>query len=80
VFLIPILVLAGGAIWLAVAKSTNTTPAQQVNVAQTTADAQTANDFIAQARALGMSTSQIQDAWAHGMSPQQYVAWVNGVG
>ena len=79
-FLVPILILAGGAIWLAAAKATSSAPAQQVNVAQTSAQAQAANDFIAQARALGMSTAQIQDAWAQGMTPQQYVAWVNGVG
>jgi hypothetical protein len=75
-FLIPILILAGGAIWLAAAKATSSTPAQQVNVAQTSADAANATAFVAQARALGLSAAQIQDAWDLGLSPQEYAAGI----
>jgi hypothetical protein len=72
VFLIPLLVLVGGAIWMATAKATNTTPTPAPNVADLQAQAAEANAFIAQGRALGLSTAQIQDAWATGLSPQEY--------
>jgi hypothetical protein len=73
VFLIPLLVLVGGALWMATAKATNTTPTAPVNVADLQGQAGQANAFIAQGRALGLSTAQIQDAWATGLSPQEYV-------
>ena len=70
-FLIPILILAGGAIWFAAAKASNTTATPQVSAASLQAQQQAA-DFITQSRALGLSTAQIQDAWAQNLSPQAY--------
>jgi hypothetical protein len=75
-FLIPLLILAGGAIWLATAKASSAPSPTQVNVQQTQAQAAAANAFIAQGRALGLSTAQIADAWAVGLSPEEYAAGV----
>lgn len=74
-FLIPLLILAGGAIWFASAKASNATSSQPTAAAvQAQVQQQEAATFIAQSRALGMSTAQIQDAWSQGVSPQAYAA------
>jgi hypothetical protein len=74
-FLIPLLILAGGAIWFAAAKATNAPSSQPTAAAvQAQVQQQEAAAFIAQSRALGMSTAQIADAWNQGVSPQAYVA------
>lgn len=73
-FLIPLLILAGGALWLGIAKAQNSPPQAQPNVQ--TIEQQQANAFVAQARALGLSAAQIQDAWATGLTPQEYAAGV----
>ena len=75
-FLIPLLILAGGAIWFATAKATNTTATQPIDPAVAQAQAAAATNFIAQGRALGLSTAQISDAWDLGLSPQEYA---NGI-
>lgn len=72
-FLIPLLILAGGAVWFAVAKATNTTATPATSAATIMAQQQAA-DFITQARGIGLSTAQIQDAWAQNLSPQAYYA------
>jgi hypothetical protein len=71
-FLIPIFVLLGGAVWLAVAKAQSSPPPPTTNPQLIAAQAAQANADIAQGQALGLTTAQIADAWSLGLSPQEY--------